>query len=108
MFWGFKHDTVRAPHGIKAHADTAAINLNFWVTPDASNRNPDGGGLVVYARREQQFRTFKDYNSYEVGTAQLGLTDDDILARVRHRQHRDPFPWCRDGIRLHVAPSPNI
>ena len=31
MFWGFKHDTVRAPNGIKAHADTAAINLNFWV-----------------------------------------------------------------------------
>ena len=50
MFWGFKHDTMktRRYHGIKAHADTAAVNLNFWVTPDEANLNPESGGLVVY------------------------------------------------------------
>ena len=88
MFWGFKHDTVRAPRGIKAHADTAAINLNFWVTPDVANRNPESGGLVVYRHREQSFRTFQQYNSYEVGEAELGLSPEDVLRRVPYRQNR--------------------
>ena len=40
MFWGFKHDTVRtrAYHGIKPHADTAAVNLNFCTS--AATRTP--------------------------------------------------------------------
>ena len=30
------------------HADQAAVNVNFWLTPDDANLNPDHGGLVVY------------------------------------------------------------
>ena len=30
------------------HADAAAVNVNFWLTPDDANLDPDGGGLVVW------------------------------------------------------------
>ena len=36
--------------GIGVHADNAAVNLNFWVTPDDANLDPSSGGLVVYPK----------------------------------------------------------
>lgn len=91
MFWGFKHDTVRtrAYHGIKAHADTAAVNLNFWVTPDAANLDPSSGGLIVY-ERVSAIESFKDigaYNNYALGAQDLGL-DSSRMRKVAYRQNR--------------------
>jgi tetratricopeptide (TPR) repeat protein len=43
--WAFKG--LEATAAIAAHADDAAVSVNFWVTPDHANRNPNGGGLVV-------------------------------------------------------------
>ena len=37
-------------NGIAVHADHAAVNLNFWVTPDDANLDPSSGGLVVYPK----------------------------------------------------------
>ncbi len=45
--WGYKYDS-RYP-GIGLHADAAAVNVNFWVTPDAANLDPESGGLIVHA-----------------------------------------------------------
>jgi hypothetical protein len=73
--------------GIKAHADAAAVNLNLWVTPDAANTDPDGGGLLVYRSRSSTF-DFASYNSHHVGARELGLTESDVLARVPYRQNR--------------------
>ena len=36
--WAFKYDQQRS--GIGVHADAAAVNVNFWVTPDSANLNP--------------------------------------------------------------------
>ena len=44
--WGYKYNTH--PQGIKEHADFAAVNTNFWITPDEANEDPDSGGLVVW------------------------------------------------------------
>lgn len=46
MMWGFKYDSRLK--GIGIHADQAAVNVNFWITPDEANLNSDGGGLVVW------------------------------------------------------------
>lgn len=46
LLWGFKYDS--ALKGINIHADQAAVNVNFWITPDEANLNPDSGGLVVW------------------------------------------------------------
>ena len=47
--WAFKYDS--RPGGIPLHADAAAVNVNFWLTPDAANRDPEGGGLIVWDKR---------------------------------------------------------
>ncbi|MBX7199848.1 MAG: tetratricopeptide repeat protein [Rhodospirillaceae bacterium] len=46
MLWGFKYDS--ALRGIEIHADQAAVNVNFWITPDEANANPASGGMVIW------------------------------------------------------------
>ena len=53
QLWAYKYDSRAYKNdspltGINAHADYAAINVNFWVTPKAANLNSSSGGLVVY------------------------------------------------------------
>jgi hypothetical protein len=47
QLWGFKYPP-RLPGDSTIHADFAAVNVNFWITPERANRNPDTGGLVIY------------------------------------------------------------
>jgi hypothetical protein len=47
QIWGFKNDAF-LPDGATTHADFAAVNVNFWITPDDANLDPESGGLVVY------------------------------------------------------------
>jgi tetratricopeptide (TPR) repeat protein len=44
--WAFKYDSSLS--GINVHADEAAVNVNFWITPDEANLDPAHGGLVVW------------------------------------------------------------
>ena len=44
--WGFKYDSSLS--GIGIHADNAAVNVNFWITPDEANLDPDSGGLIIW------------------------------------------------------------
>ena len=44
--WGFKYDSALS--GINIHADEAAVNVNFWLTPDEANLDPSSGGLVIW------------------------------------------------------------
>lgn len=59
--WAFKHDSAR--RGLNIHADAAAVNVNFWITPDEANLNPDSGGLVVWDKEAPRDWDFKTYNS---------------------------------------------
>jgi tetratricopeptide (TPR) repeat protein len=45
--WGFKYDSQYSGTGL--HADEAAVNVNFWVTPDEANLDATGGGLIVHS-----------------------------------------------------------
>jgi tetratricopeptide (TPR) repeat protein len=59
MMWGFKCDASLP--GLAVHADEAAVNVNFWITEDEANLEPEGGGLQVYehvAPRDWDFRRF--------------------------------------------------
>ncbi|HWY61320.1 MAG TPA: tetratricopeptide repeat protein [Rhizomicrobium sp.] len=44
--WGFKYDSQLT--GIAIHADESAVNVNFWLTPDDANLDPQSGGLVIW------------------------------------------------------------
>jgi tetratricopeptide (TPR) repeat protein len=60
-FWGFKYD-AKLGRGINVHADHAQVNLNFWVTPDPYNLDPDSGGLRLYDAPAPADWAFDDYN----------------------------------------------
>jgi hypothetical protein len=61
QLWAYKYDSRMS--GITVHADYAAININFWITPDTANRDPDHGGLVVYDVEAPLDWNFKSYNT---------------------------------------------
>tara|TARA_B110000008_G_scaffold60207_1_gene59786 strand:+ start:424 stop:1995 length:1572 start_codon:yes stop_codon:yes gene_type:complete len=69
QLWAYKYDSRAFKEdngltGIKAHADQAAVNVNFWITPAVSNLNPESGGLIVYNTPAPLDWDFKSYNSY--------------------------------------------
>jgi hypothetical protein len=59
--WAFKQDSARK--GLNMHADPAAVNVNFWLTPDEANLDPEHGGLIVWDKEAPADWNFKDYNS---------------------------------------------
>jgi Tfp pilus assembly protein PilF len=67
-FWAFKYDS--SLRGINKHADFAAVNVNFWITPDEANLDPEHGGLVVWDAAAPLDWDFAKYNA----------ADDDICA----------------------------
>jgi tetratricopeptide (TPR) repeat protein len=67
-FWAFKYDS--SLRGINKHADFAAVNVNFWITPDDANLDPEHGGLVVWDAAAPLDWDFARYNA----------ADDDIRA----------------------------
>lgn len=61
MMWGFKCDSRLS--GLGFHADAAAVNVNFWITEDEANLDPEGGGLLVYERTAPRDWDFRMYNN---------------------------------------------
>ena len=60
QLWAFKYDS-QLP-GIGIHADFAAINVNFWITPDDANLDPKSGGLVIWDKAAPLDWDFAKYN----------------------------------------------
>lgn len=58
--WAFKYDSRM--HGVNLHADFAAVNVNFWITPESANRRPDTGGLIIWDEATPRNWGFGDYN----------------------------------------------
>jgi Tetratricopeptide repeat len=59
-WWGFKYDSRL--NGINVHADFAAVNVNFWITPDDANLDPNSGGLVIWDKPAPLDWNFAHYN----------------------------------------------
>ena len=86
MLWGFKYDSELS--GIQIHADQAAVNVNFWITPDEANLDPESGGLVIWDKAAPLEWSFDEYNN-------KGQMIRDFLAQsgaksvtVPHRSNR--------------------
>ena len=84
--WAFKYDHRLS--GIPIHADFAAVNVNFWVTPDEANLDREHGGLVVWDKEAPRHWDFQRFN------ADQGAIRDYLAQRgarsltVPHRQNR--------------------
>jgi len=61
QMWAYIYD--QRMQGITAHADPAAVNLNFWITSDEANLDPGSGGLIVSRREAPRAWDFDQYNN---------------------------------------------
>jgi TPR repeat len=60
QMWGFKYDNIQPE--TPAHADFAAINVNFWLTSEDANLGGDTGGMVIYDIEAPADWDFESYN----------------------------------------------
>ena len=58
--WAFK--CLTGSQGIDVHADSGAVSLNLWLTPDEANLQPDAGGLTVHRALPPEGWTIADYD----------------------------------------------
>jgi tetratricopeptide (TPR) repeat protein len=86
--WSFKHDSLL--RGLNIHADAAAVNVNFWITPDEANLDPGSGGLEVWDKEAPREWNFKEYNSQknEPKIREFLARSGAQAVRVPHRQNR--------------------
>jgi Tfp pilus assembly protein PilF len=85
--WAYKYDSRL--FGIGTHADFAAVNVNFWISPDEANLDANRGGLVVYRTEAPREWEFTDYNhSPERVRSYLTEQGDQRPLVVPHRQNR--------------------
>jgi hypothetical protein len=61
QMWGFKCGP-ELPADATTHADFAAVNVNFWITPDSANLDETSGGLVVHDIDAPLSWNFDTYN----------------------------------------------
>ena len=84
--WAFKYD--QRMQGINMHADFAAVNVNFWITPDHACQDATTGGMVVYDVPAPRHWTFVDYNTNAAKMAAYLATNQAQPHRVPYRENR--------------------
>ena len=84
--WAFKALTGDRP--IALHADDAAISLNFWVTPDSANRDPETGGLIVYQAPPPSDWPIVDYDADQTRIQAFLAENGDSAVTVPYRENR--------------------
>lgn len=82
--WAYKYDSRR--EGIGIHADGASVNVNFWITPDSANLEPETGGLLIYPERAPEDWDFRDYNQ-DTQKAEAAVAGKKPI-RVSYAQNR--------------------
>ena len=84
--WAFKYDSSMS--GINIHADEAAVNVNFWITPDEANLDPDHGGLVVWDKMAPLEWDFDKFNG-DISATRAFLKDSGARSvTVPYRANR--------------------
>ena len=84
--WAFKYDSKL--DGIGIHADEAAVNVNFWITPDEANGDPDGGGLVIWDKAAPLEWDFAKFNADESAAYGFLAKNGAKTVRVPYRANR--------------------
>jgi len=84
--WAFKYDS--SLEGIGIHADEAAVNVNFWITPDAANLDPASGGLVIWDKAAPQDWNFAKYNADESAAYDFLAKNGAQTVTVPYRANR--------------------
>ena len=108
--WAFKG--LEAKAAIDAHADDAAISINFWVTPDQANIDPGRGGLVVCRVPPPAEWEVRDYHADKetIATFLQRHANDSLIVPYRENRavlfesrlfHRSDAPEFATGYENH-------
>jgi hypothetical protein len=84
--WAFNYDQRFS--GTKVHADFAAVNVNFWITPDKANQDLKTGGLLVWDVAAPPDWDFSRYNSDENRIRAFLSTSGARAMRIPYRENR--------------------
>ncbi len=84
--WAFKCDGQRK--GVNIHADFAAVNVNFWITPDEANLDPAHGGLVIWDVAAPLDWDFDRYNNDEAAIRRFLAEKDAKSLTIPYRANR--------------------
>ena len=84
--WAFK--CLTGDKGIDVHADSGAVSVNFWVTADAANLEPDAGGLIVHRAKPPVDWALADYDR-DIGRIRAFLAESDAgVVTVPYAENR--------------------
>lgn len=84
--WAFKYDS--SLEGIGIHADEAAVNVNFWITPDEANLDPESGGLVIWDKEAPLEWDFAKFNADESAAYDFLAKSGAQPIRIPYRANR--------------------
>ena len=84
--WAFKCNNQMK--GIKIHADFAAINVNFWVTPDNANLNKNSGGLLVWDKEAPKKWDFEKYNNDHLEIKKFLKKKKSKMKKIKYKSNR--------------------
>ena len=84
--WAFKCNNQMK--GIKIHADFAAINVNFWVTPDNANLNKNSGGLLVWDKEAPKKWDFEKYNNNHLEIKKFLKKKESKMKKIKYKSNR--------------------
>jgi tetratricopeptide (TPR) repeat protein len=84
--WAFKYG--QQVKGIDNHADFAAINVNFWITPDDANLDPGAGGLVLWDKKAPEEWDFATFNCDDAAMAEFIRRSGARRIAVPYRTNR--------------------
>lgn len=101
--WAFKG--LRGDQPIDIHADDAAISLNFWVTPDSANRNPERGGLAIYREVPPPDWPIVDYDADRARIGAFLDSRGDSAVTLPYRENRAVL---FDSRLFHSSDAPNF
>lgn len=90
QLWAYHYDSELA--GIGMHADFAAVNVNFWLTPDDALLDPESGGMVIWDKEAPKNWSMRDYNTSDLATKEridaFLEAENANSIRIAYRQNR--------------------
>lgn len=84
--WSFKYDNRMK--GTKIHADFAAVNVNFWITPTEASLDRERGGLQVWDVAAPLDWDFERYNRDEPSIRAYLREKQSKALRIPYRANR--------------------
>ncbi len=84
--WAFKG--LQAQSAIDAHADDAAYSINFWITPDEANLDPNCGGLRVCRADPPKAWKIQDYAADRAEIAAFLEENGESTAQIPYKANR--------------------